>query len=284
MIESVNDRWAKISVLNNLKFEFLHLGRDKDIPVLSTQDYFKYPDLVRKFFDEGQWWSAGCNNMNEIIRPGTSLFIHPEICEFFTLPLVRPIASLLGVNRMGIISTNGNCFQSDMALKTIDSAFPHTDTMSKEFDQTAMIAYNINITKGEHIKTGFWSMNNKKSRLDFSWNDESDEQYFKNDMHRSFKNNSKWFQIDDYGPYKLETIHKMCYNSFTAYPTHFFHNPYIQPEWFKDDQRVTIAGFLDLSEKDLDFEDQHLDSVSYAWEFLHLNKVLNFHPENTKTI
>ena len=72
MIESVNDRWAKISVLNNLKFEFLHLGRDKDIPVLSTQDYFKYPDLVRKFFDEGQWWSAGCNNMNEICLLYTS--------------------------------------------------------------------------------------------------------------------------------------------------------------------------------------------------------------------
>ena len=58
----------------------------------------------------------------------------------------------------------------------------------------------------------------------------------------------------------------------------------MKTSWFTDIQRVTLAGFLDFSEKDLDFEDKNLDDISYAWEFLHLNRVLNFHPTNTKTI
>tara|TARA_B100000131_G_C18115383_1_gene611113 strand:- start:151 stop:1005 length:855 start_codon:yes stop_codon:yes gene_type:complete len=284
MIKSSNDRWAEVSVVNNLKYEFRYLGKDGDIPVLVAEDFFKFPDLVKEFLEGGLWWTNGCNDLHQCIRPGESLYIHPEIVEYFTLPMVRPLTSLLGLSAIGIRSTNGNCFGGDMRLKTIESAFPHTDTMSSEFDRTAMIAYNINITDSPNVKTGFWSMYGVKSRLDFSWNHENDEKNWKEQQSKSATPNCPWFQIDDYGPYKLEDIHTMCYNSFAAYPAHFFHNPYIKPEWFTETQRISLAGFLDLTEKDLDFEDKNLDDISYAWEFLHLNRVLNFHPKNTKLV
>ena len=284
MIESSNQRWAEISVVNNLKYEFRHLGKDKDVPVLVAEDFFKFPDLVREFIEGGIWWTNRTNDYDEVIRPGKSLYIHPEITDYFSMPIVRPLASLLGLSKLGIRSINGNCFTSDMGLKTIDSAFPHTDTMSVDFNRTAMVAYNVNLTDNPNVKTGFWSMYGKKSRLDFSWNNETDEQNFKREQNESASIDCEWFQIDDYGPYALEDIHTMCYNSFAAYPAHFFHNPYMKTSWFKDIQRVTLAGFLDFSEKDLDFEDKNLDDISYAWEFLHLNRVLNFHPTNTKTI
>ena len=282
MIQSTNEKWQKISELNNLKFEYQYLNGD--IPVLVAQDYFKYPDLVRQFLDEGHWWTNGCNDMENIIRPGMSYYVHPEIGDFFGLPLAKPIASLLGLKSINIRSTNGNCFSSDMKLVHAESAFPHTDTMSDDYDDTCMIAYNINLTKSPNVKTGFWSFNGKKTRLDFSWNDQSTEQTFIQEIREQCTPDSSWFQIKDYGPWKLESIHTMCYNSYAAYPAHFFHNPYIELEWFTNTQRVTLAGFLDLKLSDLDFEDKNLETVCYSWEFLHLNKVLNFHPENTKSI
>ena len=62
MIESSNQRWAEISVVNNLKYEFRHLGKDKDIPVLVAEDFFKFPDLVREFIEGGIWWSNSTND------------------------------------------------------------------------------------------------------------------------------------------------------------------------------------------------------------------------------
>ena len=52
MIKSSNDIWAEVSVVNNLKYEFRYLGKDSDIPVLVAEDFFKFPDLVKKFFYE----------------------------------------------------------------------------------------------------------------------------------------------------------------------------------------------------------------------------------------
>ena len=93
--------------------------------------------------------------------------------------------------------------------------------------------------------------------------------------------NATWFQIKDYGPWVLEDTVDMVYNSMVCYPTHFFHNPYIEEGWFRDTDRITISSFLNTSPENLDFAQKDLDNISYAWEFFHLDKIHNYHPKKT---
>ena len=48
MIESVNKKWEEVSLVNNLKWEYKILNND--IPILTSEDYWKYPDKVSDFF------------------------------------------------------------------------------------------------------------------------------------------------------------------------------------------------------------------------------------------
>ena len=89
-------------------------------------------------------------------------------------------------------------------------------------------------------------------------------------------------QIEDYGPWKFSDKVDMCYNSIVVYPSHFFHNPILKDTWFDDHDRVTISSFLNTSPSDLDFPQQDIDHISYAWEFFHLDKIHNYHPHKTK--
>lgn len=284
MIKSSNEIWEEISVVNNLRFQFKYLGKDNDIPVLVAEDYFKFPDQVKEFLLGGHWWDTGHNDLDSVVRPGKSLYFHEEIDEWFSTPLMDPLKSLFGVSKITLKSINGNCFNGNMPLDTVYSAFPHTDVVGDNVREQSQVALNINLTQGDNVKTGFWSYKGKKSRLDFSWNDRTDETKLLEELDRSLSPESKWFQIDDYGPYKLEDMVTMVYNSLVAYPSHFFHNPYVQPEWFTEYDRISLAAFLNITPESLDFAEKDLDDISYAWEFFQLDKIYDFHPKKTKTL
>tara|TARA_B100001250_G_scaffold413120_1_gene446220 strand:- start:1392 stop:2246 length:855 start_codon:yes stop_codon:yes gene_type:complete len=281
MIESSSDIWDSICDLNNHKYEFRLLGKDKDIPVLLAEDYFKEPDKIAEFLREGQWWTNGYNKDDNVIRPGKSLHFHPEMHTWFAEPLIQPLASVLGLKEVQIGQVYGNCFNGNMELSDIHSCFPHTDFTNFDPTVSDQIAFNINLTKSDNVMTGFYSFNNLKSRLDYSWNDNMAEEEFFFEMKNSLKEDATWFHIDHYGPYRLEETIEIGYNTIIAYPTHFLHAPYIKSDWFTDTDRLTLAGFINTSPEDLDFEQKHLDDVSYAWEFFHLDKIHNYHPKKT---
>ena len=125
------------------------------------------------------------------------------------------------------------------------------------------------------------SFNNIKTILDCSYNDHRKTGLFYDSL--STQEGMKWFQIEDYGPWKLEDTVDMVYNSLVAYPTHFFHSPYIKEDWFTDTDRITISSFLNTSPENLDFQQKDLDDIAYAWEFFHLDKIHNYHPKKTVT-
>lgn len=286
MIRNSNNDWQDICEINPLKVEFKYLG---DIPVLIARDFFTNPDAITEFFSKGHWWENGTNEVmaEELIRPGKSLYFHEEVMDWFAAPILAPFLSLLGVKAVKLHSINGNCFNGDMPLDNLLSAFPHTDVPGGDFVKAPQIAFNIGLTKERQhlVQTGFWSFDGKKSKLDFSFNDESAVEKL-NDYILGTKDarGNTWFQIKDFEQYKLEEIVNIDYNSLVAYPTHYLHNPYMEPHWFTGHDRVTIAGFLGAYPEDLDFEDNHLEDVSYAWEFFQLDKIHNFHPKKTKII
>jgi len=281
MIESSSRIWDDICHLNNLKYEFRLLGKDNDIPVLVAEDYFKEPDKVGEFLRGGYWWDNSDNKDDNVIRPGKSVHFHPEMHSWFAEPLVQPLATVLGLSQVQIGQVFGNCFNGNMEISDIHSCFPHTDFTNFDPQVSDQIAFNINLTKSDNVNTAFYSFNNLKTRLDYSWNDNMEEGEFFKEMENSLKEDATWFNVDDYGPYRLEENVEIGYNTMIAYPTHFLHAPYIKPDWFTDTDRVTLTGFINTSPEELDFEQQNLDDVSYAWEFFHLNKIHNYHPKNT---
>ena len=291
-IQNHNRVWRDICHVNRLACEYSYLGKDNDIPILTAKNFFANPDQVTKFFEQGHWWENGHNDMSDnLIRPGRSLYFHEEIMEWFAQPIISGFKSLLGVQNIKVHSINGNCFNGDMPLNNVLAAFPHTDIVG-EFQSSPQIAFNISLTRptentitnGDRVQTGFWSYEGKKSKLDFSFNDESKLEDFNQYLQGTSNDSTKGFQIDDYDPYKLEQIVTMDYNSLVAYPSHFLHNPYMKSHWFTDHDRLTIAGFLSVSPEELNFEERFLEDVSYAWEFFQLDKIHNFHPKKTKII
>jgi hypothetical protein len=171
-----------------------------------------------------------------------------------------------------------------MPLEDIPSAFPHVDVnASIAHPDNAHVAMNLCITESEYpITTGFWSFNNKKSSLDMSHNDRMDLTNFYQDLGKdALTDDATWFQIENYGPWVLEDKCEMVYNSLLAYPTHFFHNPYIKSEWFTKTDRVTISTFINTSPVNLDFQEENIDDISFAWEFFNLDKIHNYHPKRT---
>tara|TARA_X000000368_G_C22942756_1_gene672942 strand:+ start:183 stop:1052 length:870 start_codon:yes stop_codon:yes gene_type:complete len=286
MIISRSKIWEEIGVVNNAKFEFKYVGKDKDIPILIANDYLKFPDQVKDFFVNGDWWDNQCK---QDIRPGKSYLIHHDLVDWFGEPFAKSIAPLLGLKYLKTDVTFGNNFNGNMSLYNIKSAFPHFDIVSSaaissdsQYVNASHIAFNINITQSEYpVSTGFYSFNGIKSFLDFSWNTSKEENDFFDNLGHQENDRLSWFQIDDYGPWVLEDRVDMMYNSLVAYPTHFFHSPYIKPDWFTDTDRITISSFLNTMPDNLDFKQQDLDDVSYAWEFFHLDKIHGFHPKKT---
>jgi len=273
--------WSEISVVNNLKFEF---RMDNNTPILVANDFWKFPDRVEEFFRNGYWWDTSFfGEPSSCIRPGLSALINPEIANWFGMPIAKALASLLGLKYIHTWSMNGNCVNGNMKLPNLECTFPHTDLENTDEWQPAL-AYNINLTKSENVKTGFWSFNGKKSRFEFDWHDRNLEKKFHKTMEKTLSQDATWFQIEDYDPWKLEHIHTMCYNSITAYPSSLFHNLYMKDNWFIDHDRITIAGFLNTSLDDLDFPDEKLEDVSFAWEFLYLDRIHNYHPKQTKPV
>lgn len=286
MITSRSKIWEEICVVNNVKFEFRYVGKNNDIPILVANDYLKFPDKVQDFFVKGDWWDNQCK---ADIRPGKSYLIHHDLVEWFSEPFARSIAPLLGLNYLKTDVAFGNNFNGNMPLHNIKSAFPHIDIVGSaavgtedQYANVSHIAFNINITQSEYpVSTGFYSFNGIKSFLDFSWNTKNEENKFFDDLGHQEGDQLSWFQIDDYGPWVLEDRVDMVYNSLVAYPTHFFHSPYIKRDWFTDTDRVTISAFLNTMPDNLDFSQKDLDDVSYAWEFFQLDRIHGFHPKRT---
>ena len=103
------------------------------------------------------------------------------------------------------------------------------------------------------------------------------------DRHEDAKADS-WFQMEDYENFRLEDAVEMQYNDLVMYSTMQFHNPYIQPEWHRDYDRMMLTAFFTVYPDALDFPDSDLETVGATWEAFRLNSVFNYHPQYTSVV
>ena len=115
------------------------------------------------------------------------------------------------------------------------------------------VAFNINLTKSDKVKTAFYSFNEKRSVCDFTANDYGDLKTITKKQ-KSIVTKGKWIESgeNEYENYKLEYVADIDYNSMILYPSHYWHNSYINQDWFIDEDRITLTGFFET----IKFEDQ----------------------------
>ena len=242
MNKSANEIWKEIFVLNKLSFETLN----EIIPITIIKNVLKYPDQVREFLDNGYWWENGFDG--KCSRPGKS-FEFGLNTDFYFDPLVKPLIEFYEAEDILPIEIYGNCFNGNMNLHTVRSALPHVDTFpgdDQNEDPRMDVAFNLNLTKSDKVKTAFYSFNNKRSVCDFDKKDYDDLKNCWNRQKKIIKEKNWFLMSDNYENYKLEYIADIDYNSMILYPSHNWHNSYIKEDWFNDEDRITFTGFFEI--------------------------------------
>ena len=240
-MKNASEKWKEIFVLNDLSFETLN----EDIPITIIKNILKYPDQVREFFDNGYWWENGFDG--ECSRPGKSFEFGLNTDIYFD-PLVDSLIDFYDAEDIIPIEIYGNCFNGDMNLYTARSVLPHVDTFpgdEQNEDPFNDVAFNLNLTKSDKVKTAFYSFNNKKSVCDFTPDDYDDFDRVR-DRHKKIKAKD-WRKLsnENFQNYQLEYIANIEYNSLILYPSHYWHSVYIKEDWFTDTDRVTFTGFFE---------------------------------------
>ena len=220
-----SEEWNEIFVLNDLYWESVNEYQ-------ICRNVLKYPERVRAFLDSGYWWS---NDYEDCYRPGRSFSFGNNSDHLFP-NLLAELEELYEID-LKPIEIYGNCFSNDMRLSNMRSILPHVDS------DEASIAFNLNLTQSNDVKTSFWSWRNKRSAYELNENEVNEiDEYF--EQQNRIKGNS-WIQIDDeYGDFKLEYLASLEYNSMVVYPTHHWHNLYMKKNWFEKKNRVTLTGFF----------------------------------------
>ena len=247
-MKCVSEEWKEAFVVNELSFEPLKdsCTLDGDTPIIVAKDVLKYPEQVREFMENGYWWENGGDI--ECGRPGKSFDFGPNT-EIYFIPLVEQFRKFYNADELIPIEFYGNCYNGDMNLYSPMSYIPHVDTFPGD-DQNENplneVAFNMNLTKSDKVKTCFYSFNNKKSICEFTAKDYADYRSVSNKQ--GFVEAEKWREIgvDEYENYNLEYVADIDYNSLILYPSHYWHNAYMKEDWFVDEDRVTFTGFFEL--------------------------------------
>ena len=88
-------------------------------------------------------------------------------------------------------------------------------------------------------------------------------------------NTYDWHQIKDEGPWKLECVAPLEYNTYVLYSPFLIHNPYIETDWNIDTDRLSLATFFRMNPANL-MSSNGNDSISKIWNMFRLNSLYNF--------
>jgi len=282
MIDTLTDKWIKYTEVNNSSFEILNSGQ---VSVVIFKDFLKYPDQLRKFIDELKF-TISCLTSDDG-KPGKTYHFNPALNNIHARSLLEVISKTFGCDGIGCPFYNINCFNGDMISHY---NYPHLD--ANPIHTNVTIASNIGLTKNLKGGTGFWSYLGKTNDLDMTEfeithyrqflknqkqiSDSIVEQVLKNlDTQKNFDIPFKWRQIENEGDWKLEYICPLEYNTLVLYSTLNFHNPYIKPEWYLTEDRVSVASFFDVDPQSLMYDNTNKSSISKLWKSLRLDTIHN---------
>lgn len=289
MVDTLTDKWIKYTEINNSSFEIITLNK---VQVLVFNDFLKYPDELRSLIDQLKFNS--CLNRHHA-KPGKTYFFDPSLNYIYAQSIVEVISKIFGCAGVHSPFLSINCFNGNMMSHY---NYPHIDANGRNPEVT--IAANLGLTKNLKGGTGFWSYCGKINAIDMTLSELKHHKNFVDSKRKNSKikidksiellningrgseiNNDnlddffKWEQIEDEGDWKLECIGPLDYNSLVLYSALDFHNPYIKPEWYVDEDRISISGFFDVEPQTLKYDDANKPSISELWKIFKLDTIHN---------
>jgi hypothetical protein len=280
MIKTFTEDWIESTRINNANFEILNLG---PVEVLIARDFLKYPDkLVElaqsfKFFESIQLVTA---------RPGKTFDFGSNI-HGYSDPFKNAVSLQFGANTCKVGSMYFNCFNGNMKTRM---HYPHVDStaINPQYKDQSNVVGNIGLTKDLKGGTGFWSYKGKINTIDMTIDEANDfhnyMQSVENDRSKKIHrlntfgiNTYDWEQLKDEGPWKLECVAPLDYNTYVLYSPFLIHNPYIETDWNIDNDRLSLATFFMLNPSHLNrnIVDNN-DNISKMWKMFRLNSLYNF--------
>jgi hypothetical protein len=283
MINVFTEDWLESTKINNPNFEILNLG---PIEVLIAKDFLKYPDkLVEltqsfKFFESIQLNTA---------RPGKTFDFGANI-HGYSDPFKNTVSLAFGANTCEVTSMYFNCFNGNMKTRM---HYPHVDskaiTSEQSYRQSTNVVGNIGLTKDIKGGTGFWSYKGKINTIDMTIDESNDIENFWNNLQNNRPkkihrlntfgiNTYDWQQLKDDGPWKLECVAPLEYNTYVLYSPFLIHNPYIETDWNIDTDRLSLATFFRMHPSNLmsNNDNPKKDNISKIWNMFRLNSLYNF--------
>lgn len=274
MDDLIDEDWIKYTEVNNFTYEIVDFGKVK---TLVFKDFLKYPDKLKNLTNKLKIDSDDMSLYS--FKPGKTYGFHPSLINVYLNCISESIKKIFLFNEVYSVFGAINYFNGNMQSHF---NYPHTDAGFPRIDTT--IAANIGLTKNLKGGTGFWSYRNKVNMLDFTSDDIESYKLFIKDQkkisHEKMKNLKekyeeykenrayKWHQIENEGDWKLECICPLEYNSLVLYSTLNFHNPYIKPEWYCDEDRTSVSGFFDI-----ELKTQYDNELNDLWKIFRLNEV-----------
>ena len=251
-MKCASEKWREIFLVNELSFEILDDSRtsSKDMPMYIARNVLKYPEQVKEFMENGYWWTN--YELKDEIRSGLSFEFGDHELKYkkkYFSPLIDELIKFYDAQDVIPIEFYGNCYNGNKNLYTTMAYLPHVDTYpgaDEDINPLNDYAFNLNLTKSDKVKTGFYSFNNKKSVCHFTRNDYNDLKNCWVKQKKIIKNKKWFFMEDNFENYKMEYVADIEYNSMILYPSHYWHNAYMKEDWFTDTDRITLTGFFEI--------------------------------------
>lgn len=231
-----------IELNENLELQVLNVGINKNHTILVIDDFLKNPhDLlsILKSYpiekNSTHWWGHQLPSDLEFIRIRNSVNYFAR--EFFNVTHVKNVVDNIAF-QFNLVPGNKEAWNSHMV--------PHIDQ--------AFVAGSIFLNDDRDCKGGTGFYKHKKSNIDYevSYVDENFKEtahyWAINETYKSIKERDHTITFDsskiDREEWELYFIAEAKFNRFIMHPSYIFHAPYIERDWYLDNERVSLAMFV----------------------------------------
>jgi len=228
-----------IKVNDNLEITEITLGDDYKHTILIIDNFLENPEdllsIIEQHPIELEWGKWG----------------HPLNLK---LPFIKMIFHHLGMKYFGMPEDAVKDPKDiQLQLNLVNGGMPCNYTTIVPHIDPAMLAFSLYLNKDEDCKGGTAFFQHIPSGIDYQIG------YFE----EPFRKTEKYWQIhetyrkahkhnyeiemdtrqltDDWA---IEYEVEMKFNRFVMHPSYIFHTAYIEKEWFQEEKRVSLAGFI----------------------------------------
>lgn len=230
---------GNIIVNDNLDIDIITLGDDVKHTILVIDNFLQNPEDLLSIIEqhplEMQWGKWG----------------HPINLK---LPGIKMVFNYLATNYYGMPKDAVKDPKDiQLQLNIVNGGMPCNYTTIIPHIDPAMLAFTLYLNKEEECKGGTSFFQHVPSGIDYQigYFDEpfkKTEKYWQiHETYRKAHKNDYELEMDTRelnDDWAIEHDVEMKFNRFVMHPSYIFHTAYIEKEWFQEEKRVSLAGFI----------------------------------------